>query len=309
MIWLSTLGDIRLDRILSDDKLNKIIVKDVNMKNYTTFKTGGVAKYAAFPDSVAEVQCLVKKLNEYNIGYIVLGNGSNVLVADKGINEFVIFLTELKGIAVYGNVIEVLSGNMMSEVAKTAQRNSLSGMEFMAGIPGTVGGGIYMNAGAYGGEIKDIIESVKCIDKNGEIVEYHKDDLHMSYRKSRFFNSDEIIVSAAFRLISGDKDVILGKMKEYNQSRREKQPLNYPNAGSTFKRPDGYFAGKLIEDAGLKGYRIGGAMVSEKHCGFLINYDNATSDDIYRLILYVQKTVYDKFGVLLEPEVKLIGEF
>lgn len=279
------------------------------MSEHTTFRTGGIASYAAFPKSIEELRLLLEKLNEYEKNYIVLGNCSNVLVSDKGIKDMVIFLGELKGVNVSENKIESLSGNMMSEVAKIAMRNSLTGMEFLSGIPGCIGGGVYMNAGAYSGEIKDIIESVKCMDKFGNIKVYDKTEAQFSYRKSIFSENDDIIIGATFILRKGNEDEIRNKMNELNKSRREKQPLNYPNAGSTFKRPVDNFAGKLIEDAGLKGYSIGGAMVSEKHCGFLINYDNASSSDIYALIKYVQKVVNDKFGVLLEPEIKLIGEF
>lgn len=298
-----------MERLLLDERLNRIIKKDINMSEHTTFRTGGAASYAAFPKSIEELRLLLEKLNEYEKNYIVLGNGSNVLVSDKGINDMVIFLGELKGVNVSGNKIESLSGNMMSEVAKIAMRNSLTGMEFLSGIPGCIGGGVYMNAGAYSGEIKDIIENVKCMDKFGNIKVYEKTEAQFSYRKSIFSENDDIIIGATFVLQNGNEDEIRNKMNGLNKSRREKQPLNYPNAGSTFKRPIDNFAGKLIEDAGLKGYRMGGAMVSEKHCGFLINYDNASSSDIYALIKYVQKVVNDKFGVLLEPEIKLIGEF
>lgn len=298
-----------MERLLLDERLNRIIKKDIKMSEHTTFRTGGVASYAAFPKNIEELRLLLEKLNEYEKNYMVLGNGSNVLVSDKGIKDMVIFLGELKGVNVSENKIESLSGNMMSEVAKIAMRNSLTGMEFLSGIPGCIGGGVYMNAGAYSGEIKDIIESIKCMDKFGNIKAYDKSEAQFSYRKSIFSENDDIIIGATFVLQKGNEDEIRNKMNELNKSRREKQPLNYPNAGSTFKRPVDNFAGKLIEDAGLKGYSIGGAMVSEKHCGFLINYDNASSSDIYALIKYVQKAVNDKFGVLLEPEIKLIGEF
>lgn len=294
---------------INDEFLKRRIIENADMSKHTSFKTGGSADYALFPQSVDELKTEVEALKKENIPYIVIGRGSNVLVSDSGIREVVVFSEKLKGISLSGHNITAASGVSMSEIANFAMKNSLCGMEFMSGIPGSVGGGVYMNAGAYGAEIADIITGAEVLTETGEIKVLEKQDMCLGYRTSVFCGSGDIILGASFELKDGKKDLIKAEMTELNRQRRKKQPLEYPSAGSTFKRPEGYFAGKLIEDAGLKGFRIGGAMVSSKHCGFIVNYDKATSMDIYMLINHVRKTVMEKFGVMLEPEVKMVGKF
>lgn len=279
------------------------------MSGYTTFKTGGKASELYKVYNIDGLITVLNKLKEENVKPLIVGNGSNLLVSDKGIDVPVIVIGQgLDDISVEGTKIKAGAGAMLSAVAKVALANSLAGMEFASGIPGTVGGAIYMNAGAYGGEMKDIVESVEVII-DGEPQTIAGSDMDFDYRHSRAMNEDMVIISMTINLEAGNKEEISAKMNDFNGRRRDKQPLEYPSAGSTFKRPTGYFAGKLIMDSGLAGYKVGGAMVSPKHCGFVINYDNATSTDIYKLIQDVQRIVLDKYGVTLETEVKLIGDF
>ena len=279
------------------------------MSGYTTFKTGGKASKLYKVYNIDGLITILNKLKEENVKPLIVGNGSNLLVSDKGIDVPVIVIGHgLDDISVEGTKIKAGAGAMLSAVAKVALANSLAGMEFASGIPGTVGGAIYMNAGAYGGEMKDIVESVEVII-DGEPRTIAGSDMDFDYRHSRAMNEDMVIISMTINLEAGNKEEISAKMNDFNGRRRDKQPLEYPSAGSTFKRPTGYFAGKLIMDSGLAGYKVGGAMVSPKHCGFVINYDHATSTDIYRLIQDVQRIVKDKYGVTLETEVKLIGDF
>ena len=279
------------------------------MSGYTTFKTGGKASRLYKVYNIDGLITILNKLKEENVTPLIIGNGSNLLVSDKGIDVPVIVIGQgLDDISVDGTKIKAGAGAMLSAVSKVALSNSLAGMEFASGIPGTVGGAIYMNAGAYGGEMKDIVESVEVII-DGEIKTISGDDMEFDYRHSRAMKEDMVIISMTINLEAGKSEEISAKMNDFNGRRRDKQPLEYPSAGSTFKRPTGYFAGKLIMDSGLAGYRVGGAMVSPKHCGFVINYDHATSTDIYRLIQDVQRIVKDKYGVTLETEVKLIGDF
>ncbi len=288
--------------------LGERVLTDVSMKQFTAFKSGGNADVVLFPQTIDELLFILKILKDVEIPYEIIGNGSNIIVTDGGIEGAVIILTQLKGITVKENTISALAGNLLSEVANAAMKNALTGMEFASGIPGSIGGAVYMNAGAYGGEIKDILKEVKFIDENNQLRTLTVDQLQMDYRTSIFSGNSHIIVSALFQLASSESNAIKEKMAQLNAQRRLKQPLNYPSAGSTFKRPEGYFAAKLIEDAGLKGFRIGGAMVSEKHAGFIINYENATSNDILSLIDEVQKKVYEQFSVTLIPEVRIIGK-
>ena len=279
------------------------------MSGYTTFKTGGKASRLYKVYNIDGLIAVLNSLKEENVTPLIIGNGSNLLVSDKGIDVPVIVIGQgLDDISVDGTKIKAGAGAMLSAVSKVALSNSLAGMEFASGIPGTVGGAIYMNAGAYGGEMKDIVESVEVII-DGEIKTISGDDMEFDYRHSRAMKEDMVIISMTINLEAGKSEEISAKMNDFNGRRRDKQPLEYPSAGSTFKRPTGYFAGKLIMDSGLAGYRVGGAMVSPKHCGFVINYDHATSTDIYRLIQDVQRIVKDKYGVTLETEVKLIGDF
>lgn len=280
------------------------------MKNHTTFKIGGNADVFVVPENTEQLIFAIMCCIENNVPYYVIGNGSNLLVGDKGYRGVIIQLFKnFSSIRVDGEKINVTSGAMLSAVAKTALDNSLCGMEFASGIPGTVGGAVCMNAGAYGGEMKDIIESVTVLDiKTGEVSELTNAQAQFAYRTSGIMKSGNIVLNAVFSLKKGDKAEISEKMNTLNAQRREKQPLEFPSAGSTFKRPEGYFAGKLIDDSGLRGYSVGDAQVSEKHCGFVVNKGNATAEDVLKLIDDVTKIVYDKFGVKLEPEVRIIGE-
>ncbi len=285
------------------------ILKNQQMSDYTSFKVGGPADELCSVRTVDEIQDLIDYAKSKGINYTVIGNGSNLLVGDNGIRGLVIRIAQgFDGINVTGSRIECECGILLSRLAAAAYKNSLTGLEFASGIPGTLGGGIYMNAGAYGGELKDVVESVVCLE-NGKISTIYKDELEFGYRKSRFTGRDSVILSAVLCLEKGNPEEIGAKMEDLKNRRNEKQPINMPSAGSTFKRPEGYFAGKLIEDSGLKGYRIGGAMVSEKHSGFIINAGGATACDVAALIKHIQRTVKDRFGVYLQTEVKFLGDF
>lgn len=289
--------------------LAKNIYFDELMKNHTTFKIGGSADVFVDAESAEEISDIIKYCKNNGIPYMVIGNGSNMLVSDKGIRGAVIKVgAKMNGISVDGETVTAGAGARLSAVANEALKAGLSGFETLSGIPGMLGGAIYMNAGAYGGEMKDVLESVTYIDAEGEMKTAEKDKLDLSYRHSMFEDSGFVIVSAVMRLKKGNYDDIKASMLDYNKRRADKQPLSMPSAGSTFKRPEGHFAGKLIQDSGLMGYTIGGAQVSDVHAGFLVNKGGATAEDVMRLIEYVQKTVTEKFGVQLEPEVRLIGE-
>ena len=285
------------------------VLRDEPMKNHTTFKVGGPADYLVTPNLESEVSELIKLCVAKNVPYMIIGNGSNLIVRDGGIRGVVIKLgNNFSECKVEGNRLHLLAGALMSKIGKLALDNHLTGFEFGAGIPGTVGGAVVMNAGAYGGEMQDVIVSVTVLTKDGEILELTKEELELGYRKSCIIPNNYVVLSAVLELAEGNVDDIKKKMNEFAAARREKQPLEYPSAGSTFKRPEGYFAGKLIMDTGLKGYRVGGAMVSTKHCGFVINIGNATAQDILDLIGDIQDRVEYKFGVRLETEVKIVGE-
>ena len=279
------------------------------MKKHTTFRVGGPADVLVQPDETALVAILAL-CRQYYVPYSFIGNGSNLLVGDKGIRGVVIEMTDPMGnIEVHGTRITAQAGAMLSKIANTAASNGLGGMEFAAGIPGSVGGAVVMNAGAYGGEMKDIIEKVYVLDENGAQLELDRDALDLGYRHSCIPEKKYIVTKVVLELVPRNEAEIRSEMKELNEKRAEKQPLQYPSAGSTFKRPEGYFAGKLIMDAGLRGYQVGGAQVSEKHCGFVINKGDATAADICQLMQDVSDKVQAQFGVVLEPEVKMIGEF
>ena len=272
------------------------------MKKHTTFRVGGPADVLVQPDETALVAILAL-CRQYHVSYSFIGNGSNLLVGDKGIRGVVIEMTDPMGnIEVDGTKITAQAGAMLSKIANTAASNGLGGMEFAAGIPGSV-------AGAYGGEMKDIIEKVYVLDENGAQLELDRDALDLGYRHSCIPEKKYIVTKVVLELVPRNEAEIRSEMKELNEKRAEKQPLQYPSAGSTFKRPEGYFAGKLIMDAGLRGYQVGGAQVSEKHCGFVINKGDATAADICQLMRDVSDKVQAQFGVVLEPEVKMIGEF
>ncbi len=292
------------------DKLKMIIDEsriksNVPMASYTTFKTGGCAEIMITPTTVEELKNVVKFFFENGIEYYVLGNGSNLLVSDEGVKKPVIYMDKnFGGIEVFENCITARAGEHLSAIAKRAAEESLTGFEFAAGIPGTLGGALIMNAGAYGGEMQDVVEAVSFIDVSGNEYVVSGEEMEFGYRESALMDTGCIITGATLKLDRGEKDKIFEKMNDLASRRREKQPLEYPSAGSTFKRPQGNFAGALIENSGLKGKSIGGAQVSEKHAGFIINKENATAKDICELIEFVQKTVYKEHGVILEPEVK-----
>ena len=285
------------------------IKKNELLKNHTSFKIGGPADEFCEVHNEEEIKELIKYAKEKVIPYTIMGNGSNLLVGDKGIRGLVIKLAKgFENIEVIGDKIIAKSGILLSRLSNAAFENGLSGIEFASGIPGTLGGAVYMNAGAYGGEMKDVIEKVTYLS-NGEIKTAEKGELDFGYRHSRFTGTEDIILSAELQLKKADKTEIRAMMDDFKERRCSKQPLSMPSAGSTFKRPEGYFAGKLIEDAGLKGKAIGGAQVSEKHSGFVVNTGDATAQDVLDLIKFIQDTVYEKFGVKLETEVKMLGEF
>ena len=294
----------------------KLIAGDSNvrcdepMSSHCTFRAGGTAKYYVIPDEYKKVRDVLRLCVEENIPYYVIGNGSNLLVQDDGFDGVIIEIdSALAKIEINGNEIVAKAGAKLSKIAVKALNESLTGFEFAHGIPGNLGGAVTMNAGAYGGEMKDVLKWVKVLDNNGEMKTLKAEELELGYRTSVIVKEKMIVLEACIELHEGNRDEIEMHMKELMAKRKEKQPLEYPSAGSTFKRPEGYFAGKLIQDAGLKGYRVGGAMVSEKHSGFVINYDNATATDIINLMKDVRKKVYEEFQVTLEPEVKFLGNF
>lgn len=288
---------------------NENIMQDEPMRNHTTFKVGGPADYLVTPHSEKEISELIKLCHTKEVPYFIIGNGSNLIVKDNGIRGVVIKLgNNFAECRVEGNRLYIGAGALMSKIGKVALENSLTGFEFGAGIPGTVGGAVVMNAGAYGGEIKDVIVSATVLTESGDIKEVDKEGLQLGYRTSCIISNKYIVLSVCLELKEGNQEAIRNKMNELATARREKQPLEYPSAGSTFKRPEGYFAGKLIMDTGLRGYKVGGAQVSTKHCGFVINAGNATAQDILDLICDIQDRVEDKFGVRLETEVKVVGE-
>ncbi len=288
------------------------IFNDINYKDselmscHTTFRIGGPAKYFFSPTTVEEILRIIDICKANNVKYMILGNGSNMLFGDKGYDGAIIQIySNYNKIEVSQDGIYAEAGALLSKLAAVARDNSLTGMEFAAGIPGTLGGAVVMNAGAYGGEMKDIIEYVDILESDGTVKRYPCEAMGFGYRKS-IVTEDKIVLGAKLRLEQGDVNSIQSRMDELKVARTSKQPLDLPSAGSTFKRPEGYFAAKLIDDSGLRGYKCGGAMVSEKHCGFVVNYDNATCQDVLNLIEQVQNVVEEKYGVRLEPEVKII---
>ena len=282
------------------------VLSDEPMSLHTTFRIGGPADYMVFPHSPEEILEVLRFAAEEGIPCTVIGNGSNLLVSDDGIRGIVVRLgREFGKISLEENVMTVEAGALLSAAANYAAEHSLTGMEFAGGIPGTVGGACMMNAGAYGGEMKQILESVTVL-KDGQIRTLSGDEMGLGYRTSAFLREGMIVLSAVIRLKPGDPDQIRALSDDLKERRQSKQPLDLPSAGSTFKRPEGYFAGKLIMDAGLRGYRVGGAEVSGKHCGFVVNRGGATAEDVKQLIRDVQDRVYEQFGVRLEPEVRIL---
>lgn len=285
------------------------IHEDEWMNKHTTFKIGGPADLYVIPNSEEELIHAIQVCKQENVPYYVIGNGSNLLVTDKGFRGVIIEVyKQLAGIKVEGNCIVAYAGALLSKIANTALENNLTGFEFAHGIPGTLGGAVTMNAGAYGGEMKHVIESATVIDSEGKVQTLSLEELELTYRKSIVSRLGYTVIKATIRLSEGEAEAISTVMKDLGQRRRDKQPLEYPSAGSTFKRPEGHFAGKLIMDSGLRGYQLGGAQVSEKHCGFIINRDHATCADVLQLISYIQSEIKAKFNVDIEPEVRMIGE-
>lgn len=296
------------------DKLNNVIAKDSilldePMSRHTTFRVGGPADFFVTPKAKEEVRDVVRICKEAGMPYYIIGNGSNLLVSDAGYRGVIVQIyKEMNEVKVEGDLVKAQAGALLSGIAAKALGAELSGFEFASGIPGTIGGACVMNAGAYGGEMKDVLESVTVLTGEGKIIELGRNELELGYRTSVIAKKGYIVLGAVLKLERGDGEKIKTYMDELKEKRVTKQPLEYPSAGSTFKRPEGYFAGKLIEDAGLRGFQVGGAQVSEKHCGFVINRDHATAADIMELMRQVQIRVKENSGVDLEPEVKRLGD-
>lgn len=292
--------------LLGEDR----VFTDEPMKQHTTFKIGGPADYFLVPESGEEAGEIIKICKQTDIPYFILGNGSNLLVGDGGYRGAVIQIyRNMSAVTTEGTIITAQAGALLSSVAAVAKNASLTGFEFAGGIPGTVGGAAVMNAGAYGGEMKDVLVEVTVMDADGNIFTIPAEKLELGYRTSIIKKAGYIVLEAKIRLEEGNQEAIRERMKELTIQRTTKQPLEFPSAGSTFKRPEGYFAGKLVMDSGLRGYQVGGARVSEKHCGFVINAGGATAKDVRTLMENVRDIVYKKYGVTLEPEVKFLGEF
>ena len=286
------------------------ILEQESMKKHTTFRIGGPADIFAVPDTIEKAAKIIGICREQKVPFYVIGNGSNLLVSDQGYRGVVVQVYKnLSAIEIKGDIITAQAGAMLSVIAKKAMAASLTGFEFASGIPGTVGGAAVMNAGAYGGEMKQVLTEVTVLTREGELRRIPSEELKLGYRYSVIPEKGWIVLEAKLKLHRGDYDMIKARMDELKEKRVEKQPLELPSAGSTFKRPEGYFAGKLIMDAGLRGFSVGGAQVSEKHCGFVVNTGEATAKDVRDLIREVSQQVKRKFGVELEPEVKMLGEF
>lgn len=291
---------VGIDNVFINEKMDK----------HTTFRAGGIAACLVTPESVEDLCRLIGICRDRKVPYYVIGNGSNILVSDEGYQGLIIKIgRKMSNISIRNNIITAEAGALMSAIGMLAHKESLTGFEFAAGIPGTIGGGCVMNAGAYGGELKDVLVSVRAITPEGDICEYNVEEMELGYRTSRFLDKNYVILEAVIRLDSGDMDEIGDKMAELARLRKEKQPLDLPSAGSTFKRPVGDFAGRLIEEAGLKGKGVGRACVSEKHAGFVVNKGGATAMEIYDTIQMVISEVRAFSGVVLETEVRMIGNF
>ncbi|QAS53784.1 UDP-N-acetylmuramate dehydrogenase [Halobacillus litoralis] len=295
------------NKLLDLVKKENVKVDEV-LKDHLYTKLGGKADFFITPTSYKEIQNVVKLSNEDDIPFTLLGNGSNLIIKDGGIRGIVINLKHLDDISSDGNTIVAQSGARIIDTSRYALKKHLSGLEFACGIPGTVGGALYMNAGAYGGEIKDVLDYAYVVDKQGNLVKRLASDFELDYRTSNIPDNGDIVLEATFNLKPTSYDEIKAVMDDLTFKRESKQPLEYPSCGSVFKRPPGYFAGKLIQDSELQGTNIGGAEVSKKHAGFIVNKDNASTTDYISLIEHVQKTVKEKFGVVLEREVRIIGE-
>ncbi|BDR58764.1 UDP-N-acetylenolpyruvoylglucosamine reductase [Xylocopilactobacillus apicola] len=277
------------------------------MAEFTYTLTGGYAEYLARPKNQAELEYLVQRAIAYKIPYLLLGNASNVIVSDDGLSELVIIMTDFSQIEVKGSQIIASAGAKLKDVTLAAGKSGLTGIEFACGIPGTLGGAIFMNAGAYGGEISSVISRIRAINSAGKIVEYEANDFHFGYRQSRAQEENLVVVQAVINLVPGDPEKIIQLMDELNERRAARQPLELPSCGSVFRRPPGHFVGPMIQESGLQGKQIGGAQVSKKHAGFIVNIDHATAGDYVALIHLIQKTVFEKFGIHLKPEVRFLG--
>ena len=282
---------------------------DEPIKKHISFKVGGPADFLVKPKTEEELRNVVEFAKKENVPFIVIGNGSNLLVKDGGIRGIVIELSDnFNNYEIDGNIIKAQSGALLAIIGRNAMKNSLTGFEFAAGIPGTLGGALAMNAGAYGGEMKQVVKTVRLMDRDGNIFELSNEEMKFEYRRSLLTTKDYIVLSAVIELQPGNVEEIKEIMADYSNRRSTKQPLNFPSAGSTFKRPEGHFAAKLIDDCGLRGLNLRGAQVSDKHCGFVINSGGATAKDILDLMFIVKSTVNAKFGIMLEEEVKILGE-
>nr|WP_241772184.1 UDP-N-acetylmuramate dehydrogenase [Apilactobacillus kunkeei] len=284
------------------------LLKNEPLSKYTFTETGGPADLVAFPKNTDEVRELLSMAKRDDLPITVLGNASNLIIKDGGIRGLVIILTEMNEITSHDDLVIAQAGARYIDTTIVAQQHGLTGMEFAAGIPGSIGGAVFMNAGAYGGETAEVIDSVTVLTPENEIKTLSNTELDFGYRHSAVQDQDDIVLEATFKLSTGDKDEIQAEMNHLNELRESKQPLDLPSCGSVFKRPEGYFAGKLIHDAGLQGYQSGGAQVSKKHAGFIVNIDNATATDYLDVIKHVQETVYAKNKVHLETEVRIIGQ-
>ena len=289
---------------------SKNILQDEPLNKHTTYKIGGSADVFVTPPDIETLRLTISLCKEYGLPYYIIGNGSNLLFGDKGFRGVIIqIFHNISEVKVEDNCLFVEAGTLLSKVANIAMHNHLKNLEFASGIPGTFGGAVMMNAGAYGGEMKDVIESVRVIDRQGEVKTLELEELELGYRRSILMEKPYVVIDGILRLEKGNYQEIVDLMEEYKERRISKQPLDLPSAGSTFKRPEGYFAGKLVADSGLAGFQIGGARVSEKHCGFVVNVGDATAADVVALMEQVSHKVEEKFGVKLEPEVKLVGDF
>lgn len=287
---------------------NLIVKENEYLSNYTYTKTGGPADLLFFPASIAEVSAIINWVKEEGHPLTILGNASNLIVRDGGIRGVTVILTELNNIRVDGKTMVVESGAPIIEVSETAYDYELTGLEFACGIPGSTGGAVYMNAGAYEGEVKDVITKVTILTRDGEIIEASNEDMEFTYRNSKLQETQDIVLDVTFELKKGDPEEIKERMDELTFLRTSKQPLEYPSCGSVFKRPTGHFTGKLIQDAGLQGLTWGGAQISMKHAGFIVNIDDATATDYIELIAHIQDVILERFEVELEREVRIIGE-
>ena len=301
---------LKINNIMDELTLNfkGTVLKDEMLKNHTYFKIGGPASIFVVPVDEDDLRTVLKLIKKYEIDYFIIGNGTNLLVSDEGYKGIIIKIGDkFNKIVRDGNKVTVGAGVLLSSLAKYFAKEGLAGFEFASGIPGYLGGAVPMNAGAYGGEMKDIISRVKCMDSDGDIHVFSNEEMEFAYRHTKISDSEYIVLEAELLLTPGNEEDIMAVIRELNEKRITKQPLSLPSAGSTFKRPQNGYASKLIEDAGLKGLKYKGAMVSDKHSGFIVSYDNACCEDVLGLMRIVISTVYDKFGIKLEPEIKIIG--